>query len=214
MKLVYLLGTDGAGKSSVARQVAAEGITGRRVKYLYCQHRPMLIWLLKLPARLLFMRKTDEFKDYAAYKRTKQYVVGRQPVVASLYARFLYFDVWLQTWPRLLWARWTGDVVVLDRYYLDWVVNVGVLQGNGRDDMLREARKLEWTLPRADIHLFLDVDEQTAFQRKSDIQSVEYLRERKQRYNQLAVPYDFIRIDATQPLMTVVSEVRQLVAKM
>jgi thymidylate kinase len=96
----------------------------------------------------------------------------------------------------------------MDRYYLDMVVNQGVLQDNDTAGMLRDARLLEFFLPRAAMHVFLDVSEEMAFARKQDIQSVNYLRERKARYLALAPHYGFSVIDANQPADAVHAAVR------
>lgn len=212
-RILYVLGTDGAGKTTQTRRLTEElRAGGVRATYLYCQHRPFFLWLLKLPARLLFMRKTDQFKDYDDYKAKKDAVAGKRPWLTRLYAALWYFDVWLQTWPRMLWARGTSDVILLDRYYLDWVVNLGVLQGNGAEGMIRDARRLERLLPRADLHIFLDVSEEVAFARKDDIQSVRYLRERKERYLQLAPAYGFRVVSADPPADAVFAQVKSLCA--
>lgn len=213
MKLIYVLGTDGAGKTTITQQLHREGLPGRRVAYLYCQHRPFFLWLLKLPARLLFLRRTDQFKDYRAYKGRKDATVRRHPRALKLYVWLWYLDVWLQTWPRLLWARCFADVVLMDRYYLDWVVNLGVLAGNQTEDMLAAAGCLERTLPRADCHVFLDVSEETAFRRKDDIQSVDYLRERKARYLQLAPHYRFNLVNADRDIDSVLADTRAALAR-
>ena len=211
MKIIYILGTDGAGKTTVARRLASAPMPGHRIRYLYCQHRPLFLWLLKLPARLLFIRRTDQFKNYDQYRTRKDTVVAGQPRLTRLYALVWYCDVLLQTWPKMLWARLTGDILLMDRYYLDWVVNVGVLQHNSLEGMLRDARGLERFLPKAHVHLFLDVSEETAFRRKNDIQSVQYLRERKQRYFELAPHFGFQVVDANTDVETVFRHVHALV---
>jgi thymidylate kinase len=211
MNIIYILGTDGAGKTTAARRLAELTFGGHRARYIYCQHRPLVLWLMKLPARLLFMRRADQFRNYEEYKARKDAASSRRPWLTRLYTRLCYFDGWLQTWPKMLWARCTTSTVVLDRYYLDWVVNLGELQGNGLDGMLRDAAWLERVLPKARVHLFLDVSEVTAFNRKDDIQSVQYLRERKRRYLQLAPHYGFQIVDANQSAETVFQQLRRLV---
>jgi thymidylate kinase len=99
----------------------------------------------------------------------------------------------------------------VDRYYLDWVVNLALLQQNSCGKVLRDARWLERLLPKAQLHLFLDVAEETAFQRKNDIQSVQYLRERKELYLDLAPHYGFQVVDANQDPETVFRQVKALV---
>ena len=211
MTLIYILGTDGAGKTTIARRLRDETLGGSKPAYIYCQHRPLLVWLLKLPARLLFMRKTDQFKDYDEYKARKNSVTGRCVWLTRVYVLVCYFDMCVQTWPKLLWARWVSGIVLVDRYYLDWVVNLGSLQQNSRDEMMRDARWLERFLPKAQLHVFLDVSEDTAFRRKNDIQSVRYLSERKERYRQLAPHYHFQIVDANQDAETMLQQVRAIV---
>lgn len=77
--------------------------------------------------------------------------------------------------------------------------------------MLRDARWLERLLPKAQSHVFLDVSEEIAFRRKNDIQSVEYLRERKERYLHLASHYRFQVVGANMDVETVFQQVRLLV---
>lgn len=211
MTIVYILGTDGAGKTLISRRLAAAGVLGDHTVHLYCQHRPLLVWLVKFPARLLFLRKADQFRNYESYKEQKDRAVGRRPWLAIAYAWLGYFDAWLQTWPKVMWARVSGSGVILDRYYLDWVVNAGVLQNSTRETMLRDARILEHWLPKADLHVFLDVDERTAFARKDDIQSLEYLRERKKRYHDFARYYDFKSVDANQCADAVFLQTKSLI---
>lgn len=211
MRIIYILGTDGAGKTTQTRRLTQElRARGLRATYLYCQHRPFFLWLLKLPARTLFMRKADQFRNYDDYKARKDAVTGRRPWLAQIYAWLWFFDVWMQTWPRVLWARCTSDVILLDRYYLDWVVNLGVFRGIEGEALFRDARRLERVLPRADLHIFLDVSEEVAFARKDDIQSVRYLRERKERYLQIARAYNFHLVDADRSADDVYAEVRKI----
>lgn len=210
MRMLYILGTDGAGKTTVARRVAA----ARQAEgwdYLYCQVLPLLLRPVKWLARRLFLKRADEFQNYDDYRDRKRAESGKRRRLTRLYALLWYADFLLQAWPKVVRARLRGRNLILDRFYLDTVVNQGVLQDNDLAGMLRDARLLERLLPRADLHLFLDVSEETAFQRKNDIQSVRYLRERKERYLQLAPRYGFQFVDANQSADAVYADVQSMI---
>lgn len=212
MKIIYLLGTDGAGKTTVSTRLAQRGFAGRRLRYVYCQLTPILLAPFKLLARLFFLRKTDRFQDYRTYQARKASVGGRRRLLTRAYGAIWLVDQAWQAWFKLLWARLRGaETVIMDRYYLDSVVNVGVLLGNDLDGMLSAARKVERFLPRPELFLFLNVSEAVAYQRKTDIPSPEYLRERKDRYLRLAEPYRFHQINADQPLDTVIDEASKVI---
>jgi len=209
--LIYILGVDGSGKTTLARSL--HECDSERVEYVYCQHKPILLWLLKAPARVLFMRRTDQFKNYNAYRARKDAIVAKRRLAASIYKWAFYADVVLQTWPKLVAATARTRKVVIDRYYLDWVVNLSVMLNSDTNAMLRDAKLLERLLPKADIHVLLDLPEDVAFYRKDDIQSIAYLRERRVRYRALIDHYNFHVIDANRSPDLVRAHVDAIVAR-
>lgn len=212
--LIYILGIDGSGKTTLARAIAEHGKNeGHDIEYTYCQHKPFLLWMLKAPARALFMRKTSQFGEYDAYKARKNEVVAKRKLMASIYKWAFYTDVVLQALPKILGARARARTVVVDRYYLDWVVNISVMSNSDTQTMLRDAIFLERLVPRADVHVLLDLPEEVAFQRKDDIQSINYLRERRVRYQALIDHYKFHVIDANRAAAVVRGHVEELMAR-
>lgn len=205
--ILYLLGIDGAGKTTLGRRLAAAEWHGKKVRYIYCQHRPFILWLAKLPARLLWLRNNDQFRNYAEYRSRKRAAANLRPRLARLYAFLWCLDAWLQTWPRIQWARLRADVIIVDRYYLDWIVNLAVLQDSASDDMLERAKALERFLPKPQLLLFLDLDTATAMVRKDDIPSELYLIERRARYLDLITHFDCVVVDAGQDQSSVYQQV-------
>ena len=67
-KLINIIGIDGAGKTTLAKALAADlQQQDPRVRYRYCQYFAKLLYPIKMAAKLSVMRKTDEFKNYDHY---------------------------------------------------------------------------------------------------------------------------------------------------
>ena len=174
-KLVYLLGTDGSGKTTNAKRLVSEGLNGYKVLYMYCQYTPILLLPFKIFAKLFLMRGTNEFQDYDKYIKKKKNYTNKMKLLTSIYSIVWYMDYIMQTLFQLFNVkRKKADIVIIDRYYLDSVVNLACLQDLSNQQMVNEAKLIEYLLPQADLHIFLDVSEEKAFSRKNDIQSIEY----------------------------------------
>ncbi|HUU41342.1 MAG TPA: hypothetical protein VMW42_10390, partial [Desulfatiglandales bacterium] len=64
-----------------------------------------------------------------------------------------------------------------------------------------------------DLVFLIDLPEEIAFTRKNDIQSVEYLRERRHIYIEMADRYGFIKLDGQAKPETILTQARQAVEK-
>jgi len=196
-KLVYLIGIDGSGKTTNAEQLVAEGMNGYKILYMYCQYRPILLLPFKIFAKLFLMKSTNEFLDYDKYIKKKKDYTKKMKFLTRVYSLVWYFDYILQAWFHLLIIKSRkADLIILDRYYLDSIVNLACLQDLNSQQMVNDAKLIGNFLQKADLHIFLDVSEENAFSRKNDIQSVEYLKERRQKYFELAKQYNFKYINA------------------
>ena len=90
--------------------------------------------------------------------------------------RFLYpLDLLLFLGYRAYVERLHGQVLVMDRYFYDTLVDVA----DGK--RWRLLRALERITPRPDVAVYLDIDPETAFARKGEY-SVAYLRRRRRLY--------------------------------
>lgn len=212
--IVYLLGTDGAGKTSIAKRLAEEQFDGVRLRYVYSQHQSILLQPFRFIARATVMRGTDEFKSFDRYDQKKRHFAGRYRLLTALHGLVWYLDYTIQTWIRLLFPRpGKNTALVMDRYYLDIIVNQACLRGLSEDQLRREARLLEKIFPKADLHIFLDVQEEIAFSRKDDIPSLRYLTERRTKYALIANEHGAHRIDAGRPFDVVYRDVKSIVTE-
>jgi thymidylate kinase len=94
--------------------------------------------------------------------------------------------------PRVLQALRDGDIVVLDRYWHDVMVDYSY-----GSELAEAPLALRWLLPDVDGIVILDVPEEEAFRRKIDAPDLEYLRDRRRLYADVASRYGGTVIDAT-----------------
>lgn len=104
----------------------------------------------------------------------------------------MVLDYGVRLAPTVRRARRANDVVLLDRYWQDVMVDFSY----GRD-LSEPPRLLRRLLPEPDGMVILDVPEDLALQRKTDTPDRAYLTERRRLYAQVAERYDAVTVDAT-----------------
>jgi thymidylate kinase len=215
MKIIYLLGIDGSGKTTLAKRIVKDNEDKHKFKYMYLQYFPFILKPIKLLAKKTLLKGTHEFKNYYEYHKKKKEFSNKRRRLTRLYSYIWYLDYYLQIIPKLIQIKANKETVyVVDRYYLDSIINLACLLDMDKDQILKDSRRFEKLLPRADLHFYLELDEEIAFKRKNDIQSPQYLRERKEKYLCIADEYQFVSIDASKKLDSVYSDlsmkIRQL----
>lgn len=198
-KLINIIGIDGAGKTTLAKAIAADlQLQDPSIRYCYCQYFAKLLYPMKRLARLSVMRKTDEFKDYDYYNKTKKETSSRFPLLANMYAGIWLIDYIIQVFFKVTLPILLGQKLIIDRYIFDIAVNLSLTTNNEisySESLIRFFLKFA---PQPDFIVFIDLPEEVAFNRKDDIQDIEYLRERRERYLALAGPHNFKLIDGTK----------------
>ena len=199
LKLINIIGIDGAGKTTLARGLSlALQKKDRTFRYAYCQYFAWLLYPIKRLAKLTVMRHTDEFKNYNAYNQTKQQTSQKHPRLAAIYAFVWLLDYMVQVFFKITVNLLRGRRLIIDRYIFDIAVNLSLTTGK---DVGYSRKLIDWFLrfnPRPDRVLFIDLPEDVALKRKDDIQDIAYLKERRQRYLWLAEIYGFTVLDGTR----------------
>jgi len=219
---VALVGADGAGKTSVARQL--EAATDLRVKYIYmgvnpeaCNHAlptTRLLWWLKYrfgkaanaggppdPAK-----RETEHRARSPLKRVFGVIKG--PIrLANQIAEEWYRQVLSWHYQR------RGFVVLFDRHFFPDYYAHDINNGFSRRRLLSRLHGffLERFYPKPDFIVLLDAPASVLYERKGE-GTVELIEQRRQEYFQLRdlVPR-FAVVQADQPVEKVMSEVRDII---
>ncbi|HEX5043584.1 MAG TPA: hypothetical protein VFV75_11800 [Candidatus Polarisedimenticolaceae bacterium] len=210
MSLVVLLGTDGAGKSSVATAVVERlRAGGVDANVRWARWQPFLL----RPARAVvarlwlenrhFARGREEPAEVSEVKRT---VVGGNGLLGRAYLLLACLDYWCQQVPALMFRR-RAQVLLLDRYWYDLLIDAcGNAPGAEQTAVRLVLGSWRHLFPAPREVLFLDVSPQVAFARKRGENALPYLERRVTIYRAVARALGAERIDADQSLEAVVRE--------
>ncbi len=198
-QLICITGIDGSGKSSLAlnlcRRLEAQGLPARVV---HAYHEPRLLRPAKQLARLLFLKKTDALAGYAVYRRRKAQASSQHPALSRLYGGLWLCDYSLQALFSVSLPALQPGILILDRYIYDTLINQAVTLNWPHSQLERAAAAWLRIYPTPQRVFLVDLPEEAAFARKTDIPSLEYLRERRGRYRALAQSCAFTVLDGLQ----------------
>ena len=212
-RLINIVGIDGSGKTTLAQNLTRHlNKKGSAIQYRYCQYFAKLLYPVKMIAKFSVMRKTNEFKNYRVYNTRKKLTSSHYPGLANLYALIWFIDYLIQITFKLTMPSLTGRSFIIDRYIFDIAVNLSLT--TNRSVTFAE-NILKWFFRFArkpDKVIFIDIPEETAFQRKDDIQDIEYLTERRDRYLYLAEKFSFNIVDGTKQPQEILKEVIKILS--
>ena len=215
MKIICIMGIDGAGKTTLARKTAAAlQAEGLPAAYFYGRQYALFSRLvLQAIGRTAGMRTQDEFRDYHAFTAAKREAL-KHARWRTLYTAAVLLDFYLRSWRRLLPALLTSRILLVDRYFYDTVVgDLGVYLGYAPSQI---SHMLDWGLrlvPRAAVTVLLDVPVGVAMARKDDVPDPDYLAVRRALYLALRGRPEVRTLDGTEDSAALVAALRAEIAR-
>jgi len=217
MFTVALVGGDGAGKTTIANRLVND--LPFRVKYLYMGFSTISSNAALPTSKLARFYKT-RFHNGSGKKNTD----GSKPVEPTshdlhyskeprnvVWKAFRFVNRMLETyWRQMItfYYRLRGYMVIYDRHMLFDTApkNPSKIKFNRFFDSI-EYLILYYFLPKPDLVIFLDAPAEVLYKRKRE-SSLKHLRTRREATLKQAEKIEnFVRIDASQPLETVMEEV-------
>ena len=204
MELICLTGMDGAGKTTLAHKlVNTLQQQGQSAVYIYGRTYPIISRLLMALGRITLLRENDQWQDYQAYNTNKKQTM-RHPLLKWVYTAAILIDYYLQIWLKLLPHLFSQRVVVSDRYVYDTIISdlAAHLNYSLPQTARAIARGLVW-LPYPKLTIVIDLPAEVAFARKTDVPHPDYLRERRQWYQQLVSRPEVEQLNGEADLETI-----------
>jgi len=204
---IVISGVDGSGKSTIARllakNVVKNNVKSTKGEVIWFRWRAFTLYTLYLYSRF----RRLYFKIYVpqAKLRFVIHVFHIDAVARLLYPYLLFIDLTIfYLLRRLLWWVKGVRIVIFDRFYLDALVDAIYTCRCVDMVFLRLFLAMQRKVSKA---IILDVDADTAINRKKDIISRREVETKRKLYIVLAKSLNIPIIDARQSLPQVLSNV-------
>lgn len=199
---ICFTGLDGTGKTTQSRELSKMfNNHGIKCKYVYARLNPFISKPFILIGEQIFLRKKDIFTDYSEYSSTKKKAIENHSFLSEIYKKILLFDYLLQIIFKIKIPLMLGTNIVCDRYIYDTVItDISVDMNYSKEKTMRLLDILLNLFPIPDLIFLIDVSEEIAFRRKDDTPSIEYLKERRNTYLEVAKEHNMIVLDGSNTL--------------
>lgn len=223
MITVALIGPDGAGKSTVARELVDQPMPAPvRPLYMGVNLEASGLMLPTTRLALAVKRFRGRRADMVAPTAVSVATQPRRGAAADTISgavRLVRLALWVaEEWYRQLVAwyfRARGDIVVFDRHFFaDYYHRDIAGEAGGRSAAgALHGLLLRRLYPKPDLVICLDAPGQVLYERKGEA-TAQWLEGRRQQYLQLAtvVPH-FVVVDACRPLDVVVKDVADTITR-
>ena len=215
-KLIVLMGLDGSGKTTQAelaagwlrgRGIAAEVVWMRGESYLTAPVLKLAKAVLRAPKEAKRGEGVHAGGQYEKYVSSKQSLFKNR-FLRALWRTLTVFDLYLSV--RIAFSKLARgtEVLLLDRYIYDTFIDIDSAFGGGGAELERllASPMIRW-FPRPEKVILIEISPEEAIERKDDIPSIGYLRERYGLYDRVAGAVGAARVDGTKAIEDVNADV-------
>jgi len=203
MKIIYISGIDGCGKTTQAEQlVDTLKKQGHSVEYQWLRWEPSIVHTLKLIKKLLGKnaRQTDKAtatneKADSKWKNIKKQLMNSR-IFSYIWLKYASMDYY-RAYKKAI-RHWKADIIVMDRYIFDFTVDQSINFKLNIDEMntaLASSKIAKMHKPNHNI--IINIPAEVGYKRKMDGTSVSYLKERENLYGSMKGS-NVLHIDGTE----------------
>uniref|UniRef100_A0A7J3YTB8 Thymidylate kinase n=1 Tax=Ignisphaera aggregans TaxID=334771 RepID=A0A7J3YTB8_9CREN len=201
-KVIAICGIDGSGKTTQIKLLEKHlRRRGFRVKRLWFRWVAFLSYPFLALSRLLGYTKWKTISRSNVRYAERRFYMNR--ALASLWPYLLTWDAFIYSILKIKVRRILGYTILCDRFIPDIVVDLMCEIKDYRLVKRLVGRILLSLIPKDSKLIIIDVAESTAYSRKHDIPSINYLRERRRLYLALARALDIPIVNGEMEIVEV-----------
>jgi len=197
---ICFTGIDGSGKTTHAISIVSFLIQKYvKCKYVWTRWVPITLKPVIILTKILLFKRSiaralaRSNEDYIEYRSAKRRYLKKS--LAKIWQNMVLFDYLLQVLIKIRIPLLFGNVVVCDRYVYDTLVDFAVdsscSKGKFKNMLKMHVASL---FPKPDVLFLLDVPEEVALKRKSDIRALTHLLDRRDFFLALAKEHPSIKV--------------------
>ncbi|NVO20130.1 MAG: hypothetical protein HXX13_10540 [Bacteroidetes bacterium] len=183
--IIYLTGIDGAGKSTIMQSMVEQIFPNEEIVTIWARYRPRMVKMLISRFKKKYISEDNNGQavnqqEYSDWHLFKKKITGWKVISRTIFL-LQSVDYLAQLMKvRKIINQNKGKTIIIDRYTLDFIVDQTINHGNIENHFV--TRIFLKKLYELDRIFLITVNETVAFERKNDIPSIEYLRERSMLY--------------------------------
>lgn len=196
---ICITGIDGSGKTTLAFALIEEmAKNGIQYKYVYNRYAPFLLKPIMIASRLIFLHGNDPSNDYTSDTNAKKKLFSNS-ILSKIYQTLLLFDYSFQIFFKVKIPIILGKNIICDRYIYDTVCTDLATDLNYSNDKIVDMLKICLHIfPKPSKTFLIDISEEIAFNRKHDVSSIEYLKDRRRAYLYMGEKLALIMLDGQE----------------
>lgn len=208
MKIIYISGIDGCGKTTQSKRLVSwiNGL-GQVTEYQWLRWQPSVRILIKeirkfiqswIIERSVGPQTNLEIEESGQkeWNRMKKWILSTSLVrwMWLEYATRDYFRAY-----RKASKDWQFDYVVLDRYIFDFIVDQSINFGQSVPAICAAIQKTPiCEMRQPDLLVYIDIPSELGYKRKLDGTPLSYLKDRESYYLDVPVSDNTLHVDGTQ----------------